>query len=72
MIKKLILGLLELILGNNTIFIGTNNENLFSDITKEKHLTSPKLFNILKFLSKPKNKTYENIILEASSHALDQ
>ena len=30
------------------------------------------MFNILKFLSKPKNKTYENIILEASSHALDQ
>ena len=27
---------LEQILGNNTIFIGTNNENLFSDITKEK------------------------------------
>ena len=63
---------LEQILGNNSIFIGTNNENLFSDITKEQHLTSPKLFNILKFLGKPKNKTYENIILEASSHALDQ
>ena len=63
---------LEQILGNNTIFIGTNNENLFRDITNEKHLTSPKLFNILKFLSKPKNRTYENVILEASSHALDQ
>ncbi|MDC3103287.1 UDP-N-acetylmuramyl-tripeptide synthetase [Acidimicrobiaceae bacterium] len=63
---------LEQILGNNTIFIGTNNENLFRDITNEKHLTSPKLFNILKFLSKPKNRNYENVILEASSHALDQ
>ena len=30
------------------------------------------MFNILKFLSKPKNRTYENVILEASSHALDQ
>ncbi len=63
---------LEQILGNNTIFIGTNNENLFRDITNEKHLTSPKLFNILKFLNKPKNRNYENVILEASSHALDQ
>ncbi len=63
---------LEQILGNNTIFIGTNNENLFQDITNEMHLTSPKLFNILKFLSKPKNRIYENVILEASSHALDQ
>ena len=63
---------LEQILGDKTLFIGTNNENLFHDITKDKHLTSPKLFNILKFLGKSENRKYENIILEASSHALHQ
>ena len=52
--------------------IGTNNENLFEGITTEKHLTSPKLFNILKLLGKSENRHYKNVVLEASSHALDQ
>jgi len=60
------------LLGPESLFIGTNEDELFSEITNEKHLTSPKLFNILKLLGKSDFKKYNNIILEASSHALDQ
>ena len=63
---------LQQLLGEKTLFIGTNNENLFEGITTEKHLTSPKLFNILKLLGKSENRHYKNVVLEASSHALDQ
>ena len=63
---------LKELLGSDSLFIGTNEENLFSEITNEKHLTSPKLFNILKLLGSSDFRKYNNIILEASSHALDQ
>jgi len=63
---------LKELLGPESLFIGTNEDELFSEITNEKHLTSPKLFNILKLLGKSDFKKYNNIILEASSHALDQ
>ncbi len=63
---------LKELLGPESLFIGTNEGQLFSEITNEKHLTSPKLFNILKLLGKSDFKKYNNIILEASSHALDQ
>ena len=63
---------LQQLLGDETLFIGTNNESLFEGITTEKHLTSPKLFNILKLLGKRENRHYKNVVLEASSHALDQ
>ena len=62
---------LKELLGPESLFIGTNEDELFSGITNEKHLTSPKLFNILKLLGKSDFKKYNNIILEASSHALD-
>ena len=63
---------LKELLGPESLFIGTNEDVLFSEITNEKHLTSPKLFNILKLLGRSDFKKYKNIILEASSHALDQ
>ena len=63
---------LKELLGPESLFIGTNEDVLFSEITNEKHLTSPKLFNILKLLGRSDFKKYRNIILEASSHALDQ
>ena len=63
---------LKELIGQESLFIGTNEDDLFSEITNEKHLTSPKLFNILKLLGKSDFKKYKNIILEASSHALDQ
>ena len=63
---------LKELLGPESLFIGTNEDELFSEITNEKHLTSPKLFNILKLLGRSDFKKYNNIILEASSHALDQ
>ena len=63
---------LKELLGPESLFIGTNENELFSEITNEKHLTSPKLFNILKLLGKSDFKKYNNIILEASSHSLDQ
>ena len=63
---------LKELIGEESLFIGTNEYDLFSEITNEKHLTSPKLFNILKLLGKSDFKKYNNIILEASSHALDQ
>ena len=63
---------LKELIGEESLFIGTNEYDLFSEITNEKHLTSPKLFNILKLLGKSEFKKYKNIILEVSSHALDQ
>ena len=63
---------LKELLGVESLFIGTNEDKLFSKITNEKHLTSPKLFHILKLLGRSDFRKYNNIILEASSHALDQ
>ena len=63
---------LNQLLGENSLFIGTTEANLFKDITKEEHLTTPKLFNIFKLLRKKEYVDIDNIILEVSSHALDQ
>ena len=63
---------LKQILGENSLFIGTTEGNLFTDITKEEHLTTPKLFNIFKLLRKKEYVDVDNVILEVSSHALDQ
>ena len=63
---------LSQLLGKNSLFIGTTEANLFKDITKEEHLTTPKLFNIFKLLRKKEYVDIDNIILEVSSHALDQ
>ncbi len=63
---------LSQILGNNALFIGTTENDLFKNITNEVHLTTPKLFNIFKLLRRKEYNHIENIILEVSSHALDQ
>ncbi len=60
------------LLNENSLFIGTNEDNLFKNITNEKHLTTPKLFNIVKLLRDQEYENTKNIILEVSSHALDQ
>ena len=39
---------LNQLLGKNSLFIGTTEQNLFKEITNEEHLTTPKLFNIFK------------------------
>ena len=54
-----------------TIFIGTLNQKKLFKFTKEKNLTTPKLFNLVKLLSNQK-RVIENVILEMSSHALEQ
>tara|TARA_B100000902_G_C27316791_1_gene921822 strand:+ start:1705 stop:3120 length:1416 start_codon:yes stop_codon:yes gene_type:complete len=63
---------LSQLLNENSLFIGTNEDNLFKNITNEKHLTTPKLFNIVKLLRDQEYENTKNIILEVSSHALDQ
>ncbi len=63
---------LNQLIGKNSLFIGTTEESLFKNITNEEHLTTPKLFNILKLLNKKEYKEIMNIVIEVSSHALDQ
>ena len=63
---------LSQMLNNNSLFIGTNENILFENITNEKHLTTPKIFNIVKLLSLKENQNVKDVILEVSSHALDQ
>ena len=63
--------LLDSLIGETSVFVGTIDEdNLFS-FTKEEHLTTPKLFNIVKMLSKI-DESIQNVVLEVSSHALVQ
>ena len=63
---------LNQLIANKSIFIGTTEEDLFKNITNEEHLTTPKLFNIIQLLSKQENKDIMDVIIEVSSHALDQ
>ena len=63
---------LNQLLGENSLFMGTTEGNLFRNITKEEHLTSPKLFNIFKLLRKEEYSHIVNVVLEVSSHALVQ
>ena len=63
---------LNQLLGEDSLFIGTTEDYLFKDITREEHLTTPKLFNIFKLLRKKEYTHINNIVLEVSSHALDQ
>ena len=63
--------LLDSLIGETSVFVGTIDEdNLFS-FTEEEHLTTPKLFNIVKMLSKI-DESIQNVVLEVSSHALVQ
>ena len=57
---------------SKSLFIGTTEADVFKKITNEEHLTTPKLFNIIKFLGFKENKEVNDIVLEVSSHALDQ
>ena len=63
---------LNQLLGEDSLFIGTTEDYLFKDITREEHLTTPKLFNIFKLLRRKEYTHINNIVLEVSSHALDQ
>lgn len=63
---------LKQILGERALFIGTTESNLFKNVTKEEHLTTPKLFNIFKLLRSKEYSNINDIVLEVSSHALDQ
>ena len=57
---------------SKSLFIGTTEADVFKKITNEAHLTTPKLFNIIKFLGLKENSDINDIVLEVSSHALDQ
>ncbi len=62
---------LKQLLGEDCLFVGTiDQENDFS-FTNETHLTTPKLFNLLKLL-RLKNTKFSSVVLEVSSHALEQ
>ena len=63
---------LSQLLVEESLFIGTTGQDLFNDITREIHLTTPKLFNIFKLLRGEDYKNIKNVILEVSSHALEQ
>ncbi len=63
---------LNQLITSDSLFIGTNESKLFEKITKEEHLTTPKLFNILKLLGLKDNKDINDVVIEVSSHALDQ
>ena len=63
---------LDQLISSKSMFIGTNEEHIFKKITNEAHLTTPKLFNIVKILGLKENNDINDVVLEVSSHALDQ
>ena len=63
--------LLKQLIGSTSAFVGTVDEENYFDFTKEEHLTTPKLFNLVKLISKL-NSDIDSIILEVSSHAIKQ
>ena len=63
---------LNQLLKSNGLFIGTTQEDIFKKITNEEHLTTPKLFNIIKLLGLEENKSIKDVVIEVSSHALEQ
>ncbi len=60
------------LISDRSLFVGTTEEDIFKKVTNEEHLTTPKLFNILKLLGLKENKDINNVVIEVSSHALDQ
>ena len=62
---------LNQLIGEKNLFIGTIDDEKKYSFTKEKVLTTPKLFNIVKLISLQK-KNIDSVSLEVSSHALDQ
>jgi len=63
---------LNQLIDSESLFVGTTEADIFKKITNEEHLTTPKLFNIIKFLGLKENRGVNDIVLEVSSHALDQ
>lgn len=62
---------LKQLLGNNSLFVGTTDQKSKYPFTEETVLTTPKIFNLVKLIS-IQNKKIDSIVLEVSSHALDQ
>jgi UDP-N-acetylmuramyl-tripeptide synthetase len=62
---------LNQLIGEKNLFIGTIDDEKKYSFTKEKVLTTPKLFNIVKLISLQK-KNIDSVSLEVSSHALQQ
>ena len=62
---------LNQLIGEDNLFIGTIDKEQKYFFTKEKILTTPKLFNIVKLISL-QNKKIKSVSLEVSSHALEQ
>ena len=63
--------LLNSLLGDSSIFVGTIDEDNLFEFTNEEHLTTPKLFNLVKMMSLV-DRNISNVVLEVSSHALAQ
>jgi len=63
--------LLKQLIGSTSAFVGTVDEENYFNFTKEEHLTTPKLFNLVKLISNLKS-DIDSIVLEVSSHALEQ
>ena len=63
--------LLKQLIGSTSAFVGTVDEENYFDFTKEEHLTTPKLFNLVKLISNFEDEI-NSIILEVSSHAIKQ
>ena len=62
---------LNQLIGEDNLFIGTIDNEQKYFFTKEKILTTPKLFNIVKLISL-QNKKIKSVTIEVSSHALEQ
>ena len=62
---------LNQLIGEENLFVGTIDDEKKYFFTKEKILTTPKLFNIVKLISL-QNKKIKSVSLEVSSHALEQ
>jgi len=63
---------LDQLINSKSLFIGTTEEDIFKTITNEEHLTTPKLFNVIKLLGLNENNNINDVVIEVSSHALDQ
>jgi UDP-N-acetylmuramyl-tripeptide synthetase len=63
---------LDQLISSESLFIGTTESAQLKKITNEEHLTTPKLFNIIKLLGLKENNEINDVVIEISSHALEQ
>jgi len=63
---------LNQLISSQSLFVGTTESSLFKKISNEEHLTTPKLFNVIKLLSLEENNKINDVVIEVSSHALEQ